>query len=146
MRSSEEVRYEVLRTLTMLKPGGEIYLDLLNDDPFVQMLMRRKLFETAVREIEERDGADLPPNFVTAVITAHNLSSITLAIESLPDVKAIGPYQRRNQTEGLVSMFLKIPSASAGGLIKVLGQINRVRSAKKEPLLTYRIAPYDLDS
>jgi len=43
-------------------------------------------------------------------------------------------------------MLLKVPTASTGGLIKVLGQINRVRSAKKEPLLTYRIAPYDLDS
>jgi len=146
MRSTEEVRYEVLRTLTMLKSSGEIYVDLENADPFVQMLMRRNVLESASREIAERNAAELPPNFVVVVLTGPNFSSLSNVVQSLPDVVAVGPFHRRGQPADIVSMLLKTPSASAGNLIKVLNQINRVRSARKELLFTFRVAPYDLNA
>ena len=141
LRAIEELRLHILRTLSMLEPGGDTYFALPPSDAFLQSLLRRNTLDTVHREIAERDAVFLPPNFFVAVITGIAVGDSMKIFETIPDLEVIGPFLR----SGKKSVLLKAPMARMQEIVQLLVQINRVQSMRKEPLLSYRLNPYSLN-
>ena len=141
LRATEELRFHILRTLSMIEAGGETYLDLLPSDAFLQSLLRRNTLDAAQREVAERDAVLLPPNFFVALVTGPSVGDSKRIFETLPDVEIVGPFLR----SGKKSVLLKAPIGRTREIVEMLVQVNRVQSMRKEPLLSYRLNPYSLN-
>ncbi len=141
LRAAEELRFHILRNLSMIEAGGETYLELLPSDAFLQSLLRRNTLDSAQREIAERDAVLLPPNFLVALVTGTLVGDSKRIFETLPDVEVVGPFLR----SGKKSVLLKAPIGLTREIVELLVQVNRVQSMRKEPLLSYRLNPYSLN-
>jgi hypothetical protein len=75
LRATEELRLQIMRTLSMLHPGGAAYLDLAPAESFLQSILRGSPLLAAEREIEERSAAAFAPKFLTIVISGEPLES-----------------------------------------------------------------------
>ena len=141
LRATEELRLHILRTLSMLHPAGEVYLALRPAEGFLQSLLRRNTLDTIQREITERDGVSLPPNFFCALVSGDEVTAVIPIVTALSEIEIIGPFVRN----GKKTILIKIPAAQSTELVQLLSQINRVQSMRKEPLLNYRLNPYSLN-
>ncbi|MEJ0014636.1 MAG: hypothetical protein WDN07_03575 [Actinomycetota bacterium] len=141
LRATEELRHHVLRTLTMLKPGGDVYFELQSSDAFLQSLLRTNPLSAALREIEERDVVQLPPNSFSALVSGIQLESVIKVLAGRTDLSILGPFIR----QGLKTIVIKAPRGSRSEIIGLLNQINRIQSMRKEPLISYQLEPYSLN-
>ena len=141
LRASEEIRLHIMRSLTMLAPNGVVHYDLPPSDPFLQSILRGNVLTATTREMEERDAVHLPPHFGSVVLTSDDLLGVQRVLEEFSDIEIIGPFMRNKRS----SLLIKVKSSRKGELIKLLSQVNRVRSLRKEPLITYQIDPYSLN-
>ena len=141
LRATEELRLHLLRNLSMLAPGGSVYLALPASDVFLQSILRGNTLNTAQREITERDVVSLPPNFFSAIVSGDEIESVTKILASVSGLEIIGPFLRA----GKKTILIKAPKAEAIKIVQLLVQINKVQSMRKEALLTYRLDPYSLN-
>ena len=141
LRATEELRLHLLRTLSMLVPGGAVYLALPASDLFLQSILRRNTLNTAQREITERDVVSLPPNFFCAIVSGEEIESVTKILTGVGGLEVIGPFIRA----GKKTILIKAPKAESTKIVQLLVQINKVQSMRKEALLTYRLDPYSLN-
>lgn len=141
LRATEELRLHILRTLTMLASGGEVYFALPPSDPFLQSILRGKPLGAAEREIAERDAAQLPPHFCTVLIVGERVEIVKDVLVSVAQMELLGPFLR----EGKKTILVKAPHESQGEIVRLLSHVNRINSMRKEPLLTYQINPYSLN-
>ena len=130
-----------MRSLTMLAPNGVVHYDLPPSDPFLQSILRGNVLSATTREMEERDAVHLPPHFGSVVLTSDDLLGAQRVLEEFSDIEIIGPFMRNKRS----SLLIKVKGSRKGELIKLLTQVNRVRSLRKEPLITYQIDPYSLN-
>ena len=141
LRASEEVRFGISRSLTMLEPDGFLYFDLQPSDPILQSLLRSNPYLAAEREIEEREAVNLPPHFSAVLISSEDLTSIERVLAERPEISVVGPFLRNRRK----TLLLKIPQNRKSELIALLSQVNRVQSLRKEPLITFQVDPYSLN-
>ena len=141
LRASEEIRLHIMRTLTMVAPRGFVHYDLLPSDPFLQSILRGNVLSASTREIEERDAVHLPPHYSSIILTSEDLLGAERVLSELSDVEIIGPFLRNKRS----SLLLKVQRSKRDHVIKLLTQVNRVRSLRREPLLSYQIDPYSLN-
>lgn len=141
LRATEELRLHLLRTLTMLTPGGSVYLALPASDVFLQSILRRNTLNTTQREISERDAVLLPPNFFSAIVSGEEIESASKILSSISGVEIVGPFVRG----GKKTILIKAPRTESKKIVQLLVQINKVQSMRKESLLTYRLDPYSLN-
>jgi len=140
LRASEEMRLHIMRSLSMLNPNGSVHYELLPSDPFLQSLLRGNLLSATLREIEERDAVHLAPHYSSIILTSEDLLGAHRVLSELSEVEIIGPFIRNKRN----SLLLKVHKSKRYEVVKLLSQVNRVRSQRKEPLLTYQIDPYSL--
>jgi primosomal protein N' (replication factor Y) len=141
LRATEELRLHVMRTLTMLNPGGNVYLSLPPTDNFLQSIFRANPFLAAVREIEERDSVKLPPNSFSVLISGLEVEAAIKVLSQISDVSILGPLIRK----GKKTYLIKAPRANQSEIVSSLKQINKIQSMRKEPLLSYELEPYSLN-
>ena len=141
LRASEEIRLHIMRSLTMLKPGGAVHYELLPSDPFLQSILRGNLLNATLREVEERDAVHLPPHYASIIVTSEDLLSTERVLSDLSYMEIVGPFIRNKRN----SILLKVHNSKRDEVVKLLTQVNRVRSLRKEPLLSYQIDPYSLN-
>ncbi len=141
LRAKEELRLHIFRNLSFLAPGGNVYFSLLPSDSFLQGILRGNSLLAAQREIEERDSVQLPPRFVSILVSGDSIELLSNIFNEIPSVQMIGPFMRNKKK----TLLLKAPAAERDKLVQLLTQVNRVQSMRKEPLLTYQINPYSLN-
>lgn len=141
LRATEDLRLQVLRTLSMLEGGGAAYIDLQPAEAFLQSILRGNPLLAAEREIEERSAAFLLPTAVNIVISGDALDGAIRVLAQLEGVEVIGPFLRA----GKMSALVKAPRERTQELVNVMRTLNRVQSMRKVGLLTYQINPYSLN-
>ena len=141
LRATEELRLHLLRTLSMLAPGGDMYLALPASDAFLQSVLRRNTLNTAQREILERDVVSMPPNIFSAVVSGEDVEAATKIINAVNGLEIVGPFLRL----GKKTILIKAPRVETTKIVQLLLQINKVQSMRKATLLTYRLDPYSLN-
>jgi len=141
LRATEELRLHILRTLSMLKSGGEVYFALPPSDTFLQSILRGKPLGAAEREILERDAVKLPPHFCNVLIYGDRVESLKDVFAPIPQRELLGPFLRG----GKKTVLIKAPRENLAEIVRLLSHVNRIHSMRKEPLLTYQINPYSLN-
>ena len=141
LRTTEELRHQLSRTLSMVAPGGDAYLDLPPADAFLQSTLRGNPLLAAEREIEERTAAHLMPQFTNVLISGEPVDHAQKVLSDIPGGTVIGPFLRN----GRKSALIKVPKAEENVVIERLQSLNRLQSMRKEGLLTYLINPYSLN-
>jgi len=141
LRTTEELRHQLSRTLSMVAPGGDAYLDLPPSDAFLQSTLRGNPLLAAEREIEERATAHLMPQFSNVLISGSPVDHAQKVLSDIPGGTVIGPFLRN----GRKSALIKVPKADEDVVIERLQSLNRLQSMRKEGLLTYLINPYSLN-
>jgi primosomal protein N' (replication factor Y) len=141
LRATEELRLQIMRTLSMLHPGGAAYLDLAPAESFLQSILRGSPLLAAEREIEERSAAAFAPKFLNIVISGEPLESAKKVLEATSEVSVIGPFLKGERA----SLLVKAPKEKRADIIALLRGFNRVQSMRKEGLLSFQINPYSLN-
>ncbi len=141
LRATEEIRLQVFRNLTMLIQGGSVYFALQPSDFFLQSIIRSKLLTNAARDIEERNAVHLPPNFLAILITSENIDGVVQIFRDREGCELVGPFLRG----GRKTILLKVARKQRQEISDLLGQVNRIQSMRKLPLMTYQINPYSLN-
>ena len=141
LRASEEMRLHIMRSLTMLNSNGSVHYELLPSDPFLQSILRGNLLIATSREIEERDAVHLAPHYSSIILSSEDLLGAERVLSELSEVEIVGPFVRNKRN----SLLLKVHNSKRNEVVKLLTQVNRVRSLRREPLLTYQIDPYSLN-
>lgn len=141
LRTTEELRHQLWRTLSMVAPGGDAYLDLPPGDAFLQATLRGNQLLSAEREIEERTAAHLMPQFTNVLISGEPVDYAQKLLSDIPGSTVIGPFLRN----GRKSALIKAPKVQENEIVERLQSLNRLQSMRKEGLLTYLIDPYSLN-
>ena len=141
LRATEELRLHVMRTLTMLEPGGSAFFALQHSDNFLQSILRANPLVAATREIGERDSVKLPPNSFSALISGLEIESTIKVLSHIKNVTILGPFLRRDKK----TFLIKGSREKRQEIVELLKQINRIQSMRKEPLLSYQLEPYSLN-
>ena len=147
LRAFERTRIETLRVLSMLKPGGELFLSLPSNHSLSQYLLLGNSTSANAREIAERDSAQLPPNFRLIIIEGEELTPVQSALQDFVErneLTLIGPIPHGKRRDE-VRLILKTPRLCAPAIIIRLTEINRVLSMRRSPLIRSYIDPYDLE-
>jgi len=125
----------------MLRHGGDAYFALPPSDPFLQSILRGKPLGAAEREVDERDGAHLPPNYCALLVSGERVENVKVLLANVSQIELLGPFLR----EGKKTILVKAPLESQLEIVRLLSHVNRVNSMRKEPLLSYQINPYSLN-
>ncbi len=141
LRTTEELRHQLSRTLSMVAPGGDTYLDLPPSDAFLQSTLRGNPLLAAEREIEERTAAHLMPQFTNVLISGEPVDHAQKVLSDIPGGTVIGPFLRN----GRKSVLIMAPKVQEKVVVERLQSLNRLQSMRKEGLLTYLIDPYSLN-
>ena len=147
LRAFERTRIDTLRVLSMLKPGGEIFLSLPSNHSLSQYLLLGNSASANAREIAERDSAQLPPHFRLIVVEGEDLTSVQSALQDFlerDELTLIGPIPNGRRRDE-VRLILKTPRLCAPAVILRLTEINRVLSMRRSHLIRSYIDPYDLE-
>ncbi len=141
LRATEELRLHICRSLSMLRHGEDAYFALPPSDPFLQSILRGKPLGAAEREVDERDGVHLPPNYCALLVSGERVENVKVLLANVSQIELLGPFLR----EGKKTILVKAPLESQLEIVRLLSHVNRVNSMRKEPLLSYQINPYSLN-
>ena len=141
LRATEELRLHVMRTLTMLEPGGDVFFALQQSDNFLQSILRANPLIAATREIADRDAVKLPPNSFSVLISGLEIESTIKVLSQIQNVTILGPFLRKDKK----TFMIKGSREKRSEVVEMLKQINRIQSMRKEPLLSYQLEPYSLN-
>ena len=141
LRSTEEVRLHLLKTMTMLNPKGKVYLDVLSSDALFQSMILGNPHLAANKELIFRDEAELPPHWFALLVYGTDVKQVVNVLQTQPNIKILGPFVRR----GVETILVKGPFSHRDKTVSTLHQINKVQSARKKPLFAYQVDPYSLN-
>lgn len=141
LRAAEELRLQLFRSLTMLESTGSAFLSLPQSSDFFQSILRSRPLQAANREIAERDIVKLPPHYLTVLISDGDIEVLNRVMASIQEISIVGPFMRSTHK----TLLLKSRSEDRSEVAMRLLEINKVRSLRKEPLMSYRIDPYSLN-
>ena len=140
LRSYEIGLAHILRILTLLKPGGEIYLSLPVNHEVSQMVIRRNAEKIIERELSERNSAHLPPTYRLLSVDTSEAKKVMKALSDLPGIEVIGPIPR-DESERII---IKAKFREFTAVMTRLYEINRVNSLRRKPLMRISVDPYNL--
>ncbi len=140
LRSYETGLAHILRILTLLKPGGEIYLSLPVNHDVCQMIIRQNTEKIIEREIAERNSAHLPPSYRLLSIDTDDAKKVIKALSDLTGIEVIGPIPRVESER----IIIKAKFREFAGVITRLYEINRVNSLRRKPLMRISVDPFNL--
>jgi primosomal protein N' (replication factor Y) len=143
LRASEEALRRWLNAAALVRPGGHVVAVGDPTHPALQALVRWDPAGFARREVEERSQAHLPPAARMATVTG-DLGALddVLHLLVLPDgAEVLGPVPVAGRDEGEHRVLLRVPSTSGEHLSGALGDLQRVRSARKLDPVRIQVDP-----
>jgi primosomal protein N' (replication factor Y) len=143
LRASEEALRRWLNAGALVRPGGHVVAVGDPGHPALQALVRWDPAGFARREVEERSQAHLPPAARMATVTG-DLGALddVLHLLDLPEgTEVLGPVPVASREEGEHRVLLRVPRSSGERLSGALGDLQRVRSARKLDPVRIQVDP-----
>lgn len=145
LRTEEDALRRWLNAAGLVRPGGEVIAVGDPALPVLQALVRWDPEGFAVREAHLRGEAHLPPAVRMATVSGvPGAVDDALTLLRLPEVaEVLGPVPDLRDTEQ-VRAVVRVPRASGSLLSEALGELQRVRSARKLDPVRIQVDPPSL--
>ena len=142
LRATEEALRRWLGAAGLVRPGGRVIAVGDPALPVLQALVRWDPAGFAARELADRSATHLPPAGRLATITGEpGALDDALTLLDLPDVAdVLGPVPVDND-KGEQRVVIRVPLASGQALCDALGELQRVRSARKLDAVRIQVDP-----
>ncbi len=142
LRAEEEALRRWLNAAGLVRPGGRVVAVGEPDQPALQALVRWDPAGFAEREAVQRAEAHLPPSSRLATITGDpGAVDDAITLLDLPDgAEVLGPVPAGEQSR----VVIRVPRAAGAALSRALGEIQRVRSARKLDAVRVQVDPATL--
>ncbi|WP_204163794.1 primosomal protein N' [Nocardioides solisilvae] len=153
LRTDEEALRRWMAAGGLVRPGGRVMAVGDPAHPALQALVRWDPAGFAHRELEVRAQAHLPPVVRLATITGEpGAVDDALTLLALPEVaEVLGPVpvpapSRGPRAEGPdeVRLVVRVPRALGPALSDALGELQRIRSARKLQAVRVQVDPHEL--
>ncbi|MEV7431262.1 primosomal protein N' [Nocardioides sp. NPDC092400] len=143
LRTEEEALRRWSDAVGLVRPGGRAVVVGDPAHPAVQALVRWDPSGFAARETAERQEAHLPPASRLATITGEpGAVDDALTLLDLPEAgEVLGPVPTGEQE---VRAVVRVPRSHAAALGRALGELQRVRSARKLDPVRVQVDPPSL--
>lgn len=144
LRTAEEALRRWLNALGLVRPGGQVVAVGDPAQPALQALVRGDPGGFAEREIAERREARLPPAARMATLTgdAEALADALTVLELPAAGETLGPVPVGD--EGEWRAVVRVPRSQGIALSRALGELQRVRSARKLAAVRIQVDPMTL--
>ncbi|QZY30528.1 primosomal protein N' [Nocardioides coralli] len=142
LRAEEEALRRWLNAAALVRPGGRVVAVGAPDQPALQALVRWDPAGFAEREARSRAEAHLPPASRLATITGDpGAVDDVLTLLDRPDgMEVLGPVEHDDASRVVV----RVPRSHGAALSQALGEVQRVRAARKLDAVRVQIDPYSL--
>lgn len=144
LRTEEEALRRWLNAAALVRPGGQVVAVGDPAQPALQALVRWDPAGFAEREIEQRHEARLPPAARIATITgdAGAVDDALTLLELPPAADVLGPVPHGDTGEWRA--VLRVPRSQGVALSRALGEVQRLRSARKLEPVRIQVDPVTL--
>ena len=145
LRSGEEALRRWLNAAALTRPGGLVVAVGDPAHPALQTLVRWDPAGFARRELAERESARLPPAWLLATITGSaGAVDDALTLLAAPEgTDVLGPAAVAGAPG--VRAVLRVPRRYGGALSASLGELQRLRAARKLDPVRVQVDPWELD-
>ena len=142
LRATEEALRRWLGAAALVRPGGRVVVVGDPALPVLQALVRWDPAGFAERELAERTETHLPPAARLATITGEpGALDDALTLLDLPEVAdLLGPVPAGGDKDEQRAV-IRVPLASGQALSDALGELQRVRSARKLDAVRIQVDP-----
>ncbi len=139
MRASEEALRRWLNAAALVRPGGHVVAVGDPAHPALQALVRWDPAGFARREAEERAQAHLPPSARLATVTGDlgALDDVLTLIDLPEGAEVLGPVAVDDEQR----LVLRVPWTRGEALSDALGDLQRLRSARKLDPVRIQVDP-----
>jgi primosomal protein N' (replication factor Y) len=143
LRTEEEALRRWCGAAGLVAPGGVVVVVGDPSLPVVQALVRWDPAGFARRESTARAEAHLPPVSRLATITGEPgaVDDAVTLLDQPPGTEVLGPVE---VDDGLSRVVVRVPRAHGPGLSRALGEVQRVRSARKLDAVRIQVDPVTL--
>ncbi|WP_167736769.1 primosomal protein N' [Nocardioides sp. 1609] len=143
LRAAEEALRRWSNAVGLVRPGGRAMAVGDPAHPALQALVRWDHAGFARREAHDRHEARLPPTTRLATVTGEPgaVDDALTLLAPPPHVEVLGPVPAGPDEERLV---LRTPRAHGADLSRALGDLQRIRSARKLDAVRVRVDPQQL--
>jgi primosomal protein N' (replication factor Y) len=143
LRTDEEALRRWLGAAGLAGPGGSVVAVGDPSHPALQALVRWDPAGFARREAEARSEAHLPPASRLATVTGAPgaVDDALTLLERPPGTEVLGPV---DAGEGRSRVVVRAPRRHAAALSRALGEVQRVRSARKLEPVRIQVDPVSL--
>lgn len=140
LRAGEEALRRWANAAALARPGGRVVAVGDPAHPTLQALVRWDPAGHADRETEERIAAHLPPASRLATITGDPgaVDDAMTLLAAPPTAEVLGPV---DLAEGESRVVVRVPRAEGLALSRSLGELQRVRSARKLDAVRVQVDP-----
>jgi primosomal protein N' (replication factor Y) len=144
LRAEEEALRRWLGAAGGVRPGGRVLAVGPSDHPALQALVRWDPAGFAERESAQRTEAHLPPASRTATVTGAPgaVDDVLTLLDGPEGTEVLGPVPVAEAGE--VRAVVRVPRRLGAELSVALGEVQRVRSARKLEAVRVQIDPYSL--
>jgi primosomal protein N' (replication factor Y) (superfamily II helicase) len=148
LRTEEEALRRWMSAGALVRPGGDVVAVGDPAHPALQALVRWDPVGFAARELEARSQAHLPPAVRMATVTGDpDAVDDALTLLDLPEVaEVLGPVPvpAPHGEDQEVRLVLRVPRHLGAALSDALGELQRVRSARKLQAVRVQMDPHEL--
>lgn len=139
LRASEEALRRWLNAAALVRPGGQVVAVGEPAHPALQALVRWDPAGFARREAEERSQAHLPPAARMATVTGDlgALDDVLHLLDLPAGAEVLGPVPVGDEHR----LVLRVPRSQGPALSGALGDLQRVRSARKLDPVRIQVDP-----
>jgi primosomal protein N' (replication factor Y) len=139
LRAAEEALRRWLNAAALVRPGGHVVAVGDPAHPALQALVRWDPTGFARREAQERSQAHLPPAARLATVTGDlgALDDVLHLVDLPAGAEVLGPVPVDDEHR----VLLRVPRSSGEALSRSLGDLQRVRSARKLDPVRIQVDP-----
>ena len=143
LRTNEEALRRWLGAAGLVRPGGRVIAVGDPAHPALQALVRWDPAGFADRENDQRLATHLPPAVRLATVTGEpGAVDDALTLLAPPDAaEVLGPVPVEGADSGEVRLVVRVPRALGASLSHALGELQRVRSARKLDAVRVQVDP-----
>jgi primosomal protein N' (replication factor Y) len=143
LRTEEEALRRWCGAAGLVAPGGAVVVVGDPSLPVVQALVRWDPAGFAQRESAARAEAHLPPASRLATVTGEPgaVDDALTLLDRPPGTEVLGPVE---VDDGLSRIVVRVPRAHGAALSRALGEVQRVRSARKLDAVRIQVDPVTL--
>ncbi|GCD88857.1 primosomal protein N' [Nocardioides sp. LS1] len=146
LRSDEEALRRWANAAGLVRPGGQVIVVGDASHPALQALVRWDMSGFAARETQQRLEAHLPPASRLATIAGEpGAVDDALTLLAAPEhAEVLGPVERETKGGTESRVVVRVPRNQGAALSRALGDLQRLRSARKLDPVRIQVDPTSL--